>query len=80
MESLTLAVERPPLAQPVESPIRFPGSLLSAARERAITESERPVEALEVLSNLEPTAFIRALGATLHYPVLDASSLFKCSP
>ena len=80
MESLTLAVERPPLAQPVESPIRFPGSLLSAARERAITESERPVEALEILSNLEPTAFIRALGATLHYPVLDASSLFKCSP
>jgi len=80
MESLTLAVERPPLAQPVESPTRFPGSLLTAARERAIAESERPIEALEALSNLEPAAFIRALGATLHYPVLDASSLFKCTP
>jgi len=80
MESLTLVVERPPLAQPVVLPTRFPGSLLAAARERAVAASERPIEALESLSELEPAAFTRALGATLHYPVLDASSLFKCTP
>ncbi|MFK3799499.1 GspE/PulE family protein, partial [Pseudomonas sp. NPDC088444] len=80
MESLTLAVERPPLAQPVELPIRFPGSLLAAARDRANEQGERPVEALEALSTLEPLAFVRALGVTLHYPVLDAATLFKCTP
>lgn len=80
MESLTLAVERPSLAQPVESPVRFPGSLLAAARERANEQGERPVDALEALSELEPSTFTRALGVTLHYPVLDAAALFKCTP
>jgi len=80
MESLTLAVERPSLAQPVESPVRFPGCLLAAARERANEQGERPVDALEALSELEPSTFIRALGVTLHYPVLDAAALFKCTP
>lgn len=59
---------------------RFEATLLRQARERAVAEGGRVLEALEALAGLEPGEFVRRLGTTLLYPVLDGETLFACRP
>ncbi|TBW09028.1 type II/IV secretion system protein [Azotobacter chroococcum] len=61
-------------------PARLEAALLREARERAASEGGRVLEALEALAGLAPEAFVRRLGATLRYPVLDGETLFACRP
>jgi general secretion pathway protein E len=77
MERLSVVVE-PLLAE--SAPERFSSEQLAQARARAATSGERVLEALGVLCELAAMPFIQALGATLHYPVLDTDSLFAATP
>ncbi|MBO3275419.1 GspE/PulE family protein [Pseudomonas schmalbachii] len=81
MDRISLAVGRLAVAAAPKEPVpRLPATLLRSARERAESQGERTLEALEALSGMEPPAFVSSLGATLHYPVLDSETLFACAP
>ncbi|MDF3935216.1 GspE/PulE family protein [Pseudomonas citronellolis] len=53
---------------------------MRAARQRAVSQDEPPLEALQALADLGADAFLANLGATLHYPVLSDAELFACAP
>ncbi len=59
---------------------RFGAALLRTARERAVAHGRRVVDELEELAALEPREFVRRLGETLRYPVMDGEALFACAP
>src|SRR5438045_3434384 len=77
MEFLSLAAEP---ASAVRAPSRFTSEQLAQARTLAASSGERALHTLETLSELDPAAFVRCLGTTLHYPILDSASLFKATP
>ncbi|MFW0758060.1 GspE/PulE family protein [Pseudomonas sp. H11T01] len=77
MERLSLAAE--PVST-VRAPSRFTSEQLAQSRALAASSGERALQALETLSELDPAAFVRCLGTTLRYPVLDSESLFKATP
>lgn len=67
--------------QPKTLPVaRFDAALLRAAHERCAAQGGRVVEVLEELAGIDPEISARRLGATLHYPVLDARTLMGCPP
>ncbi|NMG75657.1 type II/IV secretion system protein [Aromatoleum diolicum] len=59
---------------------RLDVALLRAARERAAVQGRRVIDELEEQAALEPGEFVRRLGATLHYPVMDGELLFASAP
>ncbi|MYM90382.1 type II/IV secretion system protein [Rugamonas sp. FT82W] len=61
-------------------PARLDAGLIKAARERARTSGQLLLEVLEETSGLEPTSFVRSLGATFAYPVMDMASLAALTP
>lgn len=79
MEQVTLEVGRLQVSMPAE-PVRFTPHQLRSAHERAGSQGERLLDALAVVSELEPSEFLRSLGSTFHYPVLEHASLFDCAP
>lgn len=79
MDSLSLAVEAVVAVAPMQ-PQAFADELLHAARQRAASHDETPLEALQALAGLPAEAFLASLGATLHYPVLDGAALFAATP
>ena len=81
MDRISLVVGRVPVAAaPKEQESRLPATLLRSARERSESQGERLLDALESLSGMEPSVFVKSLGATLRYPVLDSDALFNCAP
>lgn len=76
MDSLSLAVEAV-----AERPLQaLPDELLQAARERAGSQDEPLLEALQALTGGSAEEFLARLGATLHYPLLPDADLFACAP
>ncbi|CAM3374674.1 GspE/PulE family protein [Pseudomonas plecoglossicida] len=65
-------------AHPVGATGPFPRELLAQARLQA--SDERLLNCLERLAAETPDTFLRRLGLTLHYPVLDSQSLLAATP
>lgn len=62
------------------SPTILDHALLGLAREQAGQRGERLLDALRSLAALDPADFVAALGAHLHYPVLDSQRLLAATP
>ncbi|MDD1012672.1 GspE/PulE family protein [Pseudomonas rubra] len=75
MEPLSLVA-----AVVASTPAPLGRALLAQARASAELLGERLLDTLQTLSGLEPGDFVQSLGATLHYPVLDAQALFASTP
>ncbi|SUD69951.1 type II secretion system protein E [Pseudomonas putida] len=69
-----------PAIAPVQAPpaSSYPRDLMAQARLQA--SGERLLNCLERLACDTPDTFIRRLGSTLHYPVLDSQSLLASTP
>ncbi|NWC79702.1 MULTISPECIES: GspE/PulE family protein [Pseudomonas] len=67
-------------SSPVQAPpaSSYPRDLMAQARLQA--SGERLLNCLERLACDTPDTFIRRLGSTLHYPVLDSQSLLASTP
>jgi len=63
-----------------QSPAHLEHDVLRDAYQRSLASGEPMPEILEMLSGLEPAEFVRRLGATLHYPVLEGATLMQCVP
>ncbi|WP_028989937.1 GspE/PulE family protein [Thermithiobacillus tepidarius DSM 3134] len=59
---------------------RIPAAQLSQARAEAARSRRRLVAVLEEQLGLPPVEFLRSLGGTLHYPVLDMAALRSLAP
>jgi len=68
------------LQQTLSAADRLDAGELRLARERAAASGRRLIAELEDLVGKAPGEFLRAVGATLHYPVLDGDTLFACNP
>ncbi|WAB90357.1 GspE/PulE family protein [Pseudomonas citronellolis] len=79
MDSLLLALDAVAVPCPAQPQV-FPDSLLQAARQRAASQEESCLQALQALAALPEAEFLARLGATLRYPVLDSAALFASTP
>lgn len=79
MDSLLLALDAVAVPCPAQPQV-FPNSLLQAARQRAASQEESCLQALQALAALPGAEFLARLGATLRYPVLDSAALFASTP
>ena len=74
------AVNAPGAAQPQPVPPSLAEDALRAAVASAASTGRSPVAVLAETSGLDGDALARALGAALHYPVLESAALMALAP